>query len=173
MKCLILRALAAAVIGLVSLTGHAWSLPEGPDPNCFVFVDLNGVETEFFGNRVVCETGDDGVQTLRASAQMEGYTVDLSFPLASIAQIKNEYRDMSGIVAPIVPTEGVDLAFGAGTIRVSGAKAGSQLRVYGTQGTLVATHRLEAESCAYSVASLPAGVYVVELNGVTLKIAKK
>lgn len=173
MKHLILRVFAALALSVSTLGASAQSESEGSDPNCFVFVDINGVETEFFGNRVYCETTADGSRVVRAVAQTDDYSVDLTFPMKSLSWIKNEYREKAGIVLSIVSGQSTEMKFDAGVIRISGVKGGAQLLVYNAAGKLVASNKVEAESSAFSLDSLPAGVYIAKLNDVTLKIAKK
>lgn len=80
---------------------------------------------------------------------------------------------MSGLSTPEAPDVKGELLFSAGTLRVSGAEPGSTLRIFNASGSMVSSMRLDSDSCSYSLASLPAGIYIAEIGGLTLKIAKK
>lgn len=171
-----IRATLAATLLVCCLSGayaQSDAGSETPSPNCFVFVDRNGVETEFFGDYFTFETSTEGTRTIHAVASTDGYTVNITFPSDDIVKIKNEYREMAGIVAPELADPEAELSFSAGTIRVNGAKPGSTLRIFNSAGSLVTSMRLDAGSCVYPLGSLPSGMYIAEIGGLTLKIAKK
>lgn len=168
------KSLLVAGLGLMALAFSARA--DEPTPNCTVVVDKNGVETEFYGTTLEFFTDANGRRMAHTDIrfELEEYKLDAEWPVEDLKQIKIEYRDFdAGIVNPIVPANGAELNYANGLITVKGAKEGDTLRIYSMSGILIASHKLTDEVRAFSLSSLPAGVYIAHIAGVTVKISKK
>lgn len=165
---------AAPVLG--AILAALGAIAEEPAPNCFVVVDRKGVETEFFG-AVMDMTLDTktGTHTVIATEHTPDYDADFIWSIKDIKEIRNEYRKFNaGIDAVEADAEtGTDIVYADGGITVRGARAGAVLRIFDMRGRQVASKELTMEKAALSVASLGSGIYVAEIDGVTLKIVKK
>lgn len=167
----LLKPALIALAACASLPGVATA--EEPVPNCFIIVDREGMETEFFGAAIRFITDEStGERTAVASADMPDYQFSASWPMSNIAEIRSEYREMTGI-AEATAEASVQIGYDGVAISIKGAKPGSIVRIFDAAGRAVATRTLSSEACTISPASLSRGVYIVELNGKTIKIAKK
>lgn len=166
------RAMLAAV-AFVAAAHSAVADDEPAEPNCYVFVDRNGMETAFFGARIDLNLdAKNGKRMIVASAHTVDYHADFIWDSEDVKEIRREYRNFdAGLVLPMDAGERKPLVgYVDGTITAKSARVGAVLRVFNMAGDQVASQRLASEEAALNVAALPAGVYVVEVEGITIKI---
>ena len=126
----------------------------------------DGSEVTFLLSEQPAVTFSDGYLLITSS------DAEMSYPLSDV--VKFTFKDAD-------ETTGIDntsvgeasFAFDGGSVVVSGLKAGSNARVFATDGTTLHSEEVSGDSWSYSLSSLPSGVYIVSINGKTFKIAKK
>ncbi len=98
----------------------------------------------------------------------------LEYAMSDIKKLAFGDSETVGIEdAPAAVKEG-DIAYANGAYRFSGFKAGNRVYLYNIGGVLVQSYAIPATgSLEVSTSSLPAGIYVITINGITYKFNKR
>ncbi len=88
-----------------------------------------------------------------------------SYPISAVEKIS--FTDMPDAIKTL-PEQEENLAYKNGTLSVKGD---GFLRVFSTNGILISIANIE-EGANISLDNLPAGVYIVSMNGKTIKVKK-
>lgn len=106
-------------------------------------------------------------------------SIETAYPSSDIAKLtykdeensEEEEDEESGIDNILIDETSFNIE--GGVIMLSGFSEGSTARVYTLGGLMVQSVQMESGCCAIPLASLPSGVYVINVNGKSFKIAKK
>lgn len=152
-------------VGALCLALATVSLPALADDYSFLTFQYGGVQQSvaltslkkitFSGGKMLATTAD-GVHSFDLN------TMEKMFFSATATALTTTTADCIGLV--------YDAA--SQTVRVGGNTGGAMLNVYFLNGSLALRTPVAAEGASVSLASLPKGVYVVKLNGQTLKITR-
>ena len=98
--------------------------------------------------------------------------VEVSYPFDKVRKYTFELADPSSVSSP--SGDGTSVQVLAESVRFSGLPAGSEVTVYTADGRKVSSLRAYADgSCRVSLATMPAGVYVISYGKCNLKMMKR
>lgn len=98
---------------------------------------------------------------------------EVQYPLASLA--KFTFTDVEDAVISI-KDDGNAAQFDLDnyTVSITGAKAGANVTVIGSDGKTVGTYKTDSDGCVtFSIADLPQGLYIINSENLTCKVLKK
>lgn len=115
--------------------------------------------------------------TIVLTTKVEGRTLSVSYPLDKLVKFTFDTQNLN----PTTPTEveGIQekkliFSFDDYLVNISGAKANADVRLIASNGKQLNAYRTDSEGSAqFSIADLPAGTYIVNVDGITFKIMKK
>ena len=98
---------------------------------------------------------------------------EVQYPLASVA--KFTFTDVEDAVIPIKQdSNAAQLELDGYVVSITGAKAGINVLVIGSDGKTLGTYKTDSDgSATFSVADLPQGLYIINSENLTCKILKK
>lgn len=97
---------------------------------------------------------------------------ELQFPLASIA--KFTFTDIEDAVSPIKDSSSAQLKLDNYMVSITGTKPDVAVSVIGSDGKTIGTYKTDAGgSVTFSIADLPQGLYIINIDNLTCKILKK
>lgn len=98
--------------------------------------------------------------------------VEVSYPFDKVRKYTFEMADPSSVSSP--SGDGSSVQVLAESVRFSGLPAGSEVTVYTADGRKVSLLRADADGgCRVSLATMPAGVYVISYGKCNLKMMKR
>lgn len=101
-------------------------------------------------------------------------SIEASYPIEDMWMFTYEHVDVDlSTSIDAVASEKTSFSYDGGIIVFSGLKANSLLQVYTIGGVLTHSERINSGSYTYPLSDLPAGIYIVNVNGTTFKISKK
>lgn len=97
---------------------------------------------------------------------------EVQYPLASLS--KFTFTDAENAVISIKDDNAARLELDDYMVSITGAKAGITVTLIGPDGKTVGTYKTDADgSVTFSIADLPAGIYIINSENLTCKILKK
>ena len=101
-------------------------------------------------------------------------TGSLEYQMTDIQRVTMGDRSATGIDDIQTGKAKGDMRYAGGTFSLNGFEANSPVSVYDLSGRLVQTHRVSGDgSLSFSVATLPAGTYIVKAKSITYKFIKR
>jgi hypothetical protein len=94
----------------------------------------------------------------------------LTLPISSISSLS--FTTTSGLSMNLAAGDELRMAIGATAITVAGLDAPAVLTIYGSNGAEVLSRKVDAGQ-SVSIAELPAGIYVANIESTTVKFLKK
>ena len=97
---------------------------------------------------------------------------EVSYPLTDIWKFTFGQVDVSSGIDN-VPVDEASFNIDDGVLMLSGFREGSTVRIFTMGGMMVHSEKLDGGSCTYCMSALSPGIYLVNVNDKTFKIAKK
>lgn len=98
---------------------------------------------------------------------------EVCYPLSAIAKFKftecetGVFDIEDGVKTPVLSLE-------SNNVNITGAKSNVTVSVIGIDGKIINTYKTDEEGCVtFSIAELPAGIYIINSENLTCKILKK
>ena len=98
--------------------------------------------------------------------------IEISFPLELFARYTYESSDLTGVYD--ISTEEIYGYFDGDYLLFPSLRAKSTVSIYSLSGRLIIQKRVKADGeYSFPLASLPSGIYIIKVNGLTYKISKQ